>query len=80
MLPGDYIAMKLTGEASATASMLSEGVFWDFKNKSVSQDILDCYGFDAAILPEIKPLFGRHGSVTDGLQKHCIFLRYPCYL
>ena len=36
MLPGDYIAMKLTGEVTTTIEGLSEGIFWDFKRKEVS--------------------------------------------
>ena len=64
MLPGDFIAMKLTGEITSTISMLSEGVFWDFKNKEISKDILQTFGFDASLFPERKPLFSVHGLVT----------------
>lgn len=35
MLPGDFIAMKLTGEINTTASGLSEGTLWDLDRKSV---------------------------------------------
>ena len=31
MLPGDYVAMKMTGEIKTTASGLSEGIMWDFE-------------------------------------------------
>ena len=34
MLPGDYIALRLSGTACTTVSGLSEGIFWDFKEAS----------------------------------------------
>jgi len=63
MLPGDYIALKLTGTATTSISALSEGVFWDFKNNCISKDILDHFGFDESIFPEIRPLFGEQGTL-----------------
>ena len=64
MLPGDYIAMKLTGEICTTVSGLSEGVFWDFRNNSVAGILLDYYGFDRSLLAEVKPTFAEQGRVT----------------
>lgn len=64
MLPGDFIAMKLTREITATISMLSEGVFWDFANKEISKDIVNAYGFSSSLFPEIRPLFSVHGLTT----------------
>lgn len=64
MLPGDFIAMKLTGEITATASSLSEGILWDFQNNTISEDVLKCYGFSQNLFPEIKPVFSEHGYVT----------------
>src|SRR5690606_12466050 len=52
MLPGDYIAMKMTGESTTTVSALSEGIFWDFKLNRVSEDIMEYFGFDDSMLPE----------------------------
>lgn len=63
MLPGDYIAMKLTGEICSTASGLSEGMFWDFRSKSPADFLLDYYGFSRNVLPEIRPLFSEQGRV-----------------
>ena len=37
MLPGDYLAMKLSGKANTTISGLSEGIFCDFKERKVSE-------------------------------------------
>lgn len=64
MLPGDFIAMKLTGEITSTISMLSEGVFWDFENKEISKDIIAAYGFDRSLFPQARSLFAVHGLVT----------------
>ena len=65
MLPGDYIAMKLTGEISTTISGLSEGVFWDFKNESLSSHVMDHFGFETGLVPSIFETFSKQGSVTQ---------------
>jgi xylulokinase len=64
MLPGDYIAMKLTSEITTSVSALSEGIFWDFKSNAISGPLMKYYGFDADLIPEIRPVFSDHGSVT----------------
>ena len=64
MLPGDYIAMKLTGTASVTVEGLSEGIFWDFKENKLSDAVLNHFGFDRSFFPEITPTFGMQGLVT----------------
>ena len=64
MLPGDYIAMRLTGEARTTVSGLSEGICWDFVENSLSADVMNHYGFDASMVPALCPTFGVQGGVT----------------
>lgn len=64
MLPGDYIAMRLTGETTTTISGLSEGVFWDFNTNTLSPELLDYYGIDASLIPEIRPTFSIQGKLT----------------
>ena len=64
MLPGDYIAMRLTGEICTTISGLSEGMFWDFKENDVAQFLLDYYGFDRSLTADIRPTFSEQGRVT----------------
>ena len=64
MLPGDYIAMKLSGEICTTVSGLSEGMFWDFKENCVSKMLLDYYGIDSSLIPEIRPTFSEQGRVS----------------
>ncbi|WP_199119811.1 xylulokinase [Pedobacter sp. ASV28] len=63
MLPGDFIAMKLTGEITTNISSLSEGIFWDFKKNQLSDELLKYYGLDQQLIPEIKPLFSSHGTI-----------------
>ncbi len=61
LLPGDFIAMKMTGETTTTISALSEGIFWDFKEDRLSEDVMKAYGFDASFIPALNPLFSSHG-------------------
>ena len=65
MLPGDWLAMKLTGEVRTTASGLSEGILWDFLEEKPAQIVLDQFGFDDSLLPEIVPSFGDQGSLSE---------------
>ena len=64
MLPGDYIAMRLSGQAVTTLSGLSEGILWDFKQDSVSHALLDHYGIDPSLVAAVKPTFGMQGIVS----------------
>ena len=64
MLPGDYIAMRLTDEICTTVSGLSEGMFWDFRNNTLATSLMDYYGFDQSLIPDIKPTFAEQGRVT----------------
>ena len=63
MLPGDYIAMRLTGEVRTTVSGLSEGIFWDFKNECLSKELLACYGLDESLIAKTVPTFGLQGAI-----------------
>lgn len=65
MLPGDFIAMKLTGEVSSSPAALSEGMFWDFKSNSVSTELMDYFGFDHSLVPELSPVFSVHGELKS---------------
>ena len=69
MLPGDFIAMKFTGEITTTVSALSEGIFWDFQKHSISNDIIDHFQFDKNIFPEVSNLFGSHGLIQDSVAE-----------
>jgi len=67
MLPGDYIALRLTGKPCTTASGLSEGMSWDFKENAPAKFMYDYFGFDTNIIPEITPTFGIQGTVTAAI-------------
>ncbi len=69
MLPGDYIAMKLTGEVTTTVSGLSEGILWDFKEKNVAHTLVEYYGFDPAFVPDVVPTFAIQGTVTNAMAE-----------
>ncbi len=74
MLPGDFIAMKLTGQITTSVSSLSEGIFWDFKNQELSADVFDYFGFDKELIPEIKEVFTPHGTVQASIAE-CLSLK-----
>ena len=65
MLPGDYIAMKLSGEVCTTVSGLSEGMLWDFAEGAPAKMLMDYYGFDADLIPQIRPTFSEQGRVSE---------------
>ncbi len=64
MLPGDWLAMKLTGDVRTTASGLSEGILWDFLEEKPAKLVLNQFGFNESILPEIVPTFGQQGCIS----------------
>jgi xylulokinase len=64
MLPGDFIAMKLTGHISTTISGLSEGILWNFKEKKLATRILDYYEIDHSLIPEVLPTFSVSGKLS----------------
>lgn len=64
MLPGDYIAMRLSGEICTTTSGLSEGILWDFKNNSIAKSLLDHFGIDESLVANIRPTFAEQGRVS----------------
>lgn len=65
MLPGDYIAYKLTGEMTTTVSGLSEGIMWDFKQENVAKQLLDYYDIPVGFIPKIVKTFGIQGRVSE---------------
>ncbi len=65
MLPGDYIAFRMTGEPLTTISGLSEGILWDFAENGVARRLLDHYGIDRSMIPPLAPTFGEQGRLTE---------------
>lgn len=64
MLPGDYIAMRMTGDIVTTTSGLSEGVFYDFTKNKTSKTVLDYFDFSEKLIPKIKPTFSVQGKLS----------------
>lgn len=64
MLPGDYIAMKLTGQVQTTVSGLSEGIMWNFRENTIADLLFENYGFSSEIIPEIVPTFAIQAQLT----------------
>jgi xylulokinase len=64
MLPGDYIAMKLSGEINTTISGLSEGIMWDFRENSIADFLLKYYGIHSHLVPDIVPTFSDQGRLS----------------
>lgn len=67
MLPGDFIAMKLSGVINTTASGLSEGTLWDFKENRVATELLAHWGIDTSLIPDVVPSFGVQAHVNAGV-------------
>ncbi|MEL6717362.1 MAG: FGGY family carbohydrate kinase [Bacteroidota bacterium] len=69
MLPGDYIAMRLTGQINTTASGLSEGILWDFQEEKLADLVLEHYGFQSEIVPNVVPTFSLQGHLQETAAK-----------
>ena len=65
MLPGDYIAFKLSGMINSTVSGLSEGIFWDFKANKIADWLMEHYGLRQALVPDIRGTFSVQSRVSD---------------
>ena len=65
MLPGDYIAFRLTNKINTTITGLSEGIFWDFRNDARANTLLDHYGIEESLIPDIVDTFGIQGRVDE---------------
>jgi len=66
MLPGDYIAYRMTDQIKTTPSGLSEGILWDFQKQGLADLVIDHYGLDAGFIPDIVPTFSSQGTLTRG--------------
>ncbi len=64
MLPGDYIAYRLSNTINTTISGLSEGIFWNFKKDTLAFEVLDYYGFDHSLIPDIVDTFSIQSKVS----------------
>ena len=68
MLPGDYIAYRLTGETSTTATGMSEGILWDFVDQRRAHFVADYYGIESDKFCPVVPAIGVQGVTTAAVQ------------
>lgn len=64
IVPGDYLVMRMTGRLNTTIPGLSEGIFWDFKENRIADQLLDYFGIDQELLPATVPVFSRQGELS----------------
>jgi len=69
MLPGDYLAMRLTDEIKTTYTGLSEGIFWDYMRNDISEELLEYFGIDPGLLAEPVESFTLQGELTNKMAK-----------
>lgn len=67
MLPGDYIAMLMTGEIKTSLTGMSEGIFWDFSREKISDELMNYFGFDPSIIPEQLQSFSIQGKLLKNI-------------
>ncbi|MEM8900778.1 MAG: FGGY family carbohydrate kinase [Bacteroidota bacterium] len=67
MLPGDFLAMKLSGEISTTIGGLSEGIMWDFQQKSQAVDLYKFFGIEASLIPDVYKTFEATAGLSNSL-------------
>ncbi len=70
MLPGDYIAYRMTNQIYSTITGLSEGILWDFANNDIAHKLLEQYEIPESMLPEIVPVFSEQGKLTPEAAAH----------
>jgi xylulokinase len=70
MLPGDFIAGRLTKQFTTTPSALSEGIFWDFPANEISETLLSYFGFEKHLFPKVQDVFSNHGLIDVEVASH----------
>ena len=64
MLPGDYVAWRMSGKCLTNPEGLSEYMLWDFKEDSPARIMMDYFGYDPEIFPEVVSTFSDQGGLT----------------
>ena len=64
MLPGDYLAGRLTDVAATTACGLSEAMLWDYPAGGQAGFLLDHYDIDPRLTLPLVPGIGDQGRLT----------------
>ncbi len=65
MLPGDYLAMRMSGIPQTTFSGLSEGIFYDFTKGRLSKEIMEYYGFEDSLIPTVVDTFSEQSALSE---------------
>lgn len=65
MLPGDFIAMKLSGKVGTTKSGLSEGMMWDFKEDQPAYWMFKELGMAPDLVPDLVDTFSQQCFVSE---------------
>jgi xylulokinase len=61
MLPGDYVALQMTGEPVTTPTGLSEGILWDYAEDGLALMVLSHYGIPVSYIPPSVAVFSIQG-------------------
>lgn len=69
MLPGDYIAYRLSDEMSTTIGGLSEGIMWDFKQHQYAERLFQHYDISADLIPDLVPSCGAQAQISANAAK-----------
>lgn len=64
MLPGDYLAMKMTNQVMTTVPGLSEGIMWDYEKQVLPERLFKLYDIAPELIPDIVPTFSMQGGLT----------------
>lgn len=64
LLPGDFLALKLTGEATTTSTGLSEMIAWDYESESPSTSVWNAADGGRGLMPEVRPILGIQARVS----------------
>ncbi len=67
LLPGDFISFQFSGNYTTTASALSEGILWDFKNKNIAFELINEFGFSKDLFPTVQAVFSNHGKILPNI-------------
>ncbi len=68
MLPGDYIAYRLSGQIMTSESGLSEQILWDFKENGRADFVADYYGIPEETIPEACKSIGIQSETTPEIE------------
>lgn len=71
LLPGDYLALKLTDQLGTTATALSEGIFWDFDTDKTAHRVVDLIAGAQDLVPPLQPILGDQGCVSEKAAQEC---------